>query len=126
MSVLLTVHPKDHDLTRDLGTWLLEERYLRGEVTYVHEGVPEGAMGAVVEGVQVALGSGGAVAALAGVVIAWLRTRPGEVTLKIKRGTDEIELTGKGVKALDARSLRELTERVTEIAAKSLSSDDHG
>lgn len=96
MSVLLTVHPKDHDLARELGTWLLEERDLRGGVTYVHEVVPEGAMGAVVEGVQVALGSGGAVAALAGVVIAWLRTRPGEVILKIKRGTDEIELTGKG------------------------------
>ncbi len=66
------------------------------------------------EGLQLALGSGGAVAALSGVVIAWLRSRPGEISIKITKGKNQLEVTSKGVKSLTAEGVSELTRQLAE------------
>ncbi|WP_204042924.1 effector-associated constant component EACC1 [Acrocarpospora phusangensis] len=118
MTVLLIITAQDSaDGVRDLYAWLREEPELRGLVRVVDAEIQPGALGAGTDGLQVLLGAGGAVATLATVVVAWLRTRRGEVSVSLTRGTEEtrVEVTAKGVKSLDVAAARALTSHIAEV-----------
>lgn len=68
------------------------KRPLVGLITVGALDQPPGHMGAVVDTVQVAAGSGGALAVLAGSVAVWLKTRQQHIKLILKR-PDGYELT---------------------------------
>ncbi|WP_214322928.1 effector-associated constant component EACC1 [Nonomuraea sediminis] len=115
------------DLLRDLRVWLSGEPQLRGRVRLVDGQGGDGALsGGLPEALQVVLGTGGALASLSTVVIAWLGTRKtGEITVAVSRSGDpagdaRVELSVKGVKGLDLAATRALTEHVTALLS------DHG
>ncbi|WP_433518803.1 effector-associated constant component EACC1 [Nonomuraea sp. CA-143628] len=101
------------DLLRDLRIWLLDEPDLRGTV-HLRERAPEpGALGPVVDALQLALGSGGALATAATVIIAWLRAQRGSITIKLSRGDKpSLKVSATGVKNLNAQDTKELTEQL--------------
>ncbi|MBO3752963.1 hypothetical protein J5X84_43540 [Streptosporangiaceae bacterium NEAU-GS5] len=114
------------DLLRELRVWLTGEPQLRGRVHLVDgqggDGSPSGALsGGLPEALQVVVGTGGTLASLAAVVIAWLGTRKnGEITVAVSRSGDpvgeaRVELSVKGVKGLDLAATRALTEHVTAL-----------
>ncbi|MET8051612.1 hypothetical protein ABZU75_28835 [Streptosporangium sp. NPDC005286] len=116
------------DTVRDLYAWLSQEPELRGRVRIV-EGDPEpGALGPVVEGLQMALGAGGAFASTATVLVAWLRSRRGEVSVKLSRGEGQpsMEVTAKGVKDLDVAAAKALTEQLTQVLTDAAAADTDG
>lgn len=115
------------DLLRDLRMWLTGEPQLRGRVRLVDGQGGDGALsGGLPEALQVVVGTGGALASLSAVVIAWLGTRKnGEITVAVSRSGDpagdaRVELSVKGVKGLDLAATRALTEHVTALLS------DHG
>jgi Effector Associated Constant Component 1 len=64
------------------------------------------------------LQAGGA-AAVASVVVAWLGSRRGEVSVKLTRGDGEsLEVAAKGVKGLDLAETRALTAHVAELLGR--------
>ncbi|GAA3420494.1 effector-associated constant component EACC1 [Streptosporangium vulgare] len=116
MEILITVAASEAaDELRDLRSWLAEEPELRGRVGLVEAEPTAGALGPVPEMLQVAFGAGGALATLAGVVIAWLGNRGGEVTVKLTRGEAVAEVSAKGVKSLDLAQARALTTHLAEV-----------
>jgi hypothetical protein len=66
-----------------LWEWLRVEPHLRGHVRVVSAPPGEGEMGAVVDVLTVALGSGGAGAVLASSLNTWLRHRRADVTIVV-------------------------------------------
>ncbi|WP_433366202.1 effector-associated constant component EACC1 [Streptosporangium sp. CA-115845] len=113
------------DELRNLYSWLKEEPELRGQVRVREGAPPPGALGPVVDGLQVALGAGGAGTAPAGVLIAWLRTRGEEVNLTLTRGENEtrVEVTAKGGKALNPVETRALTTQLVEVPKRTEARD---
>ncbi|SEF56362.1 hypothetical protein SAMN05444920_10179 [Nonomuraea solani] len=107
------------DALRDLYAWLSEEPELRGRVKIVEAPPEPGALGAAPDVLQLLLGAGGALATMATVLVAWLGTRRGEVSIKISRGQEEssVELTAKGVKGLDAAAAKALTDHLAQVLA---------
>lgn len=67
----------------DLWAWMRVERDLAGMVRPVRRPISEGELGGVIDVLAVALGSGGAVTALASSLTAWLKTRRHDVTVTI-------------------------------------------
>jgi hypothetical protein len=67
----------------DLWEWMRVERDLGGKVRPIWRPPGEGELGGVFEVLAVALGSGGAVTALAASLTAWLKTRRPDVTVTI-------------------------------------------
>lgn len=99
---------------RSLFAWLAGEEEFRGRVRLVEAAPEPGTLGGWPEAVVVALGQGGAVTVLAGVVISWIRHRTSEVTCTVTRpdGTS-VELTATRVRSTDVAGLGELVEQVT-------------
>jgi threonine dehydratase len=84
MDVAVRVFGRDvEDELRSLRDWLAVDDTYRGRVTLEtsHRG-PED-MGAVIDLLVVAVGSGGAATVLAGAIATWLRTRRSDVTVEI-------------------------------------------
>ncbi|MGH3426526.1 MAG: effector-associated constant component EACC1 [Pseudonocardiaceae bacterium] len=80
----LSISAEDGDVLRSLLDWLRHEDALRGRVRTGHAPVRPGEMGGVLEVLEVALGSGGAGAVLAGSVSTWLsQPRRADVTLTV-------------------------------------------
>ncbi|WP_329431184.1 hypothetical protein OG339_47430 (plasmid) [Streptosporangium sp. NBC_01495] len=124
MALLLMVdaeHPAEE--LRELHTWLGEEPELRGRVRLVESDPPPGALGPVLEGLQIAFGAGGAVATVASVVIAWLGTRKGEVTVTVTRGSDEVQISAKGIKGLDIAAAQGSTGHIVEVLGRGEAAD---
>ncbi|WP_440071909.1 effector-associated constant component EACC1 [Streptosporangium sp. OZ121] len=115
MTVIVEMPGSDSDQLRNLRAWLVEEAGLRGNVHLAARPPAEHELGGSVDLLQLVLGSGGAAATAAGVVIAWLNTRKAEVTVRIRNGEREIEVTAKGVRALRVDELREVTARMAEL-----------
>jgi Effector Associated Constant Component 1 len=116
MAVELSVggdNPTD-DL-RSLYAWLSEEPELRGRIRIVEPPPEEGALGTAPGLLELLLGAGGALATTATVLVAWLGTRRGEVSIKVGKGDNTVELTAKGVKGLDAAQARALTEDLAKM-----------
>lgn len=74
--------PRRH--LRSLADWLNREEALRGRVKAVRRVPGTGKMGAAVELLTVALGSGGAGAVLVRSISAWLTQRRSEVSVSLK------------------------------------------
>lgn len=73
------------DELRSLREWLLNEDGLRGRVRLVDGPVVPGTLGSGVEALAVVLAPGGIATAVASVLIAWIRHRTSDVTLKVTR-----------------------------------------
>jgi len=98
-----------------LADWLLEADELRGAVRLVAPPPAEGELGSIAQELLIALGPGTGVTAVAGIVIAWLRRRVGNVRLKIHREDGaSVELSAEHVRALDEEGLR---AQVTQLVA---------
>ncbi|MFF4394159.1 hypothetical protein [Streptomyces sp. NPDC001480] len=97
----------DADGTRSLLAWLTEEDELRGRVT-PHERPPvPGTLGPVLDGLVVALGSGGAATGLTTALVAWIRGRHGDVTVKATRPDGAtMEISTKLVRPMTPQELR--------------------
>lgn len=68
---------------RSLAAWLSGRNELRGRVRHQAPPPAPGTMGTVTDVLVVALGPSGVAAALASVLIAWIKHRAGEVSLRI-------------------------------------------
>ncbi|GAA3803374.1 hypothetical protein GCM10022226_24000 [Sphaerisporangium flaviroseum] len=102
----------------DLYAWLIEEPDLRGRIELRSADIPDGALGSSTDLLQLILGSGGAAATAATVVIAWLKTRAGEVSVKLTRDTESLEVTAKGIKGLNATETKALAAQVAELLGR--------
>lgn len=103
----------EHQL-RSLQDWLVDSQELRGRVDGVERPPETGTLGPVLDALSVALGPAGAVTALATGLIAWLRTRRGDVHIKVTLpDRSSLELTAQRVSGLDTDALQ---QQVTEIA----------
>jgi hypothetical protein len=105
-----------------LRDWLVAEPMLRGQVRLIQPAPASGTLGSAIEALAVGIGQGGAATALASVLIAWIRRRVGDVTVKLTRPDgNSTEVTAKHVPGLDAAGIAGL---VADIA-KSLEVQQH-
>ncbi len=72
-----------HAELSSLRQWLSSESEFRGRVRIEEAPIQPGHMGGLAEALTVALGSGGALAVLAGSVSVWLQQRRSQLTVKI-------------------------------------------
>ncbi|MGK3208654.1 effector-associated constant component EACC1 [Amycolatopsis sp. MEPSY49] len=108
--------PEAADELRSLNSWLADVDELRGAVRPRAQEPRPGTLGPVLDALAVALGPAGAVTAFATTLIAWLRTRRGDVRIKVTLdGGRVVELTAKHVAGLDAEALARQVEQVTAL-----------
>jgi len=93
----------------DLLQWLRRERQLAGSVSAVYRRPAEDELGGVLDMLAVALGSGGAVVALAGSLTAWLQTRRSDVSITVTSPSGSVKIDASHIKDADAL-LREVLE----------------
>ncbi|WP_319943260.1 effector-associated constant component EACC1 [Nocardia aurantia] len=100
---------------------LAAEETLRGRVRLISKVPPVGTLGSAIETVTVALRSDGAAMALAGALVAWIRTQPGDLTVNVSRsdGTT-VELSAERAR-LDDENTRSL---LTDLLAGSVDAHD--
>jgi len=92
-----------HDELTNLEDWLLEDPALAGcRITRPTGSPAPEEMGALSDVLVVALGSGGAGATLAGSLSVWLRTRVGDVTLRVRTPQGEAELAARNARDAEA------------------------
>ncbi|MFD5798395.1 hypothetical protein ACFWIO_33675 [Streptomyces diastatochromogenes] len=95
------------DETRSLLAWLTQEDELRGRITPQERPPVPGTLGPVLDGLVVALGSGGAVTGLTTAVVAWIRSRHSNVTVKATRSDGaSLEISTKLVGPMTPQELR--------------------
>jgi hypothetical protein len=106
------------DELRSLRAWLLDEDALRGHVRLVAGTVVPGTLGSGVEALAVILAPGGVATAVASVLIAWIRHRTSDVTLKVTRpdGTS-YELSVTDVPDFGATAVADLAAQLSARAA---------
>ncbi len=103
------------DELRSLHSWLLEEDELRGRVE-TREAPPDtDRLGPVLEALEIVATPAAGV--LTASLVAWLRSRVGDVKLVVtpKQG-ERVELTAKNVQSLDAEELAALTDKLGRLA----------
>ncbi|EPH45005.1 hypothetical protein ABT390_04095 [Streptomyces aurantiacus] len=124
---VITEGPDASDELRSLQAWLGDVQELRGRVSDRERPPEPGTLGPALDALLVTVGPGGAATALAAAVIAWLRTRRGEVRIKVTLpGRRSLELTAKGVSGLDAESLRRQVADVAGTLAPERTSPENG
>jgi hypothetical protein len=100
----------DERQLRSLREWLVDEPDMRGsKVTLAVPEFAPGHMGAVSDVLVVALGSGGAGAALVASLSAWLQTRVTTVKMRMRSAEGEVE-----IEATTARDPAALVERLAK------------
>ncbi|WP_327303241.1 hypothetical protein OG730_06190 [Streptomyces sp. NBC_01298] len=105
--------PDGEDQLRSLRDWLSDSQELRGRVEGVERPPRAGTLGPVLDALSVALGPAGAASALATGLVAWLRTRRGDVHIKVTLpDRSSLELTAKRVSGLDTDALQ---QQVTQL-----------
>jgi hypothetical protein len=99
------------DALRSLLAWLRDVDELRGRVKGVESPPVTGTLGPVLDGLAVVVGPGGVATALTTAVVAWLRSRRSDVTLKVT-GLDgtAVELSAKRVRLQGDQELRSLVD----------------
>jgi hypothetical protein len=104
MDVELTVRGHRYfEELKNLQDWLLDDPDLAScPVTRPADSPRPGEMGALSDALVVALGSGGAGTALASSLVVWLRTRVGDITVRVRTPAGEAELTTRNVKDAEA------------------------
>lgn len=98
-----------------LREWLAEVDELRGRVDPVESPPPPGSLGPVLDALQVVLAPGGATAAVAASVVAWLRSRAGRITVRLERpdGT-KVSIDAVRVRGLTPADVRDEVDRVVK------------
>ncbi|WP_431931197.1 effector-associated constant component EACC1 [Nonomuraea jabiensis] len=102
------------DEVRDLYAWLRREPELRAALRLVEKPPPDGALGPVAEAVQVLADAPEVVAAVASMVIAWLRYRRTDVKITVKQRKDgpEVQVTATGLRALSPEQTLALARQI--------------
>lgn len=96
------------DQLRSLHEWMADLEELRGAIRARELPSQPGTLGPVLDALVVTLGPAGAATAFATASIAWLRTRRGEVRIKVTLADRRsVELTAKNVADLDAAALQQ-------------------
>ncbi|MEU1545535.1 hypothetical protein [Nocardia sp. NPDC005745] len=113
MELIIAVASDDIDELRFLEEELVDVDELRGAVRRQAAPPAEGELGAVEEVLIVALGQGGAAAvagALATAVVAWIRTRPASVVVKML-GSDgtTMEVEAQNIRGLSPEQVMQLS-----------------
>jgi hypothetical protein len=126
MDLTITFEDDLHgDELRQLRAWLVDVAELRGRVHLVQSSPEPDALGADVSALLVALGPGGAMTALAGAVIAWVRHQSSDVTLKVTRsGKHQVSVSveARRVKRLDAEALQAQVTSLVEAMGEGTAS----
>ncbi|WP_328997877.1 PLP-dependent lyase/thiolase [Kribbella sp. NBC_00709] len=105
MNVTVRVSGQDsEDELRSLRDWLATDDAFRGRVTMERSHRSPEDMGAVIDLLVVAVGSGGAATVLAGAIATWLRTRRSDVTVEIVESAHQrtVKVTAHRVKDAEA------------------------
>jgi Effector Associated Constant Component 1 len=71
-------------LILDLESWLMEQPGEWDRVNVIAGDVESGALGPLVDAIQLVLGSAGTISSVASVIIAWLQYRKDDVTVTLK------------------------------------------
>lgn len=107
------------DDLRSLRSWMIDSGDLRGPFDLRQPDPQPGHMGSLTDALVVAVGSGGAVTALAGVLVSWIRHRASDIVLRVTRPDGStVELIGRRIRGLDAAALSVEMQRLAgELAA---------
>lgn len=115
------------ELLPSLSDWLSREAALRGRVRAVRAAPQPGEMGAGVELLTVALGSGGAGAVLVRSICTWLSQCRSEVSVSLKDADGrEFQFSAKAVKMDTAEVLREASAQFAVLRGDSWSQEQAG
>lgn len=104
---------------RSLRSWMIDAGDLRGPIELRQSDPGPGELGSLTDALVVAAGSGGAITALAGVLISWLRHRTSDLTVKVTRPDgSSVEVDGKRIRRLEGAALAVEIERLAgQLAA---------
>jgi len=107
---------------------MLDVRSLSGPVDLQQADPKPGEMGSLTDAVVVAAGSGGAITAIAGALVSWLRHRTTDLTIKITRPDGSaLEVDGKRVRGVDSEQLNVLIEDLAaQLGAQAAITTQHG
>jgi hypothetical protein len=112
---------------RSLADWLNSEDALRGLVRAVRPAPEAGKMGAPIELLTVALGSGGVGAVLVRSISTWLTQRRSEVSVSLKDADGrEFQFTSKSTKQDPAEVFQEASSLFTTLRDNSSSQEQAG
>jgi len=90
---------------------MLDVRSLGGPVDLQQADPKPGELGSLTDALVVAAGSGGAITAIAGALVSWLRHRTTDLTIKITRPDGSaLEVDGKRVRGVDSEQLNVMIE----------------
>ncbi|WP_327107041.1 effector-associated constant component EACC1 [Nonomuraea glycinis] len=124
MELTVTAPTGDGNELRGLYARIAADRGLRCTARIVEgEPLPE-TLGPIIEMLQITLGAGGTIGGVASVVIAWLRNRSSEFTVRLNQNGKEIELTAKGLSTMDSDQIALLTEKVVAALSKQRADGD--
>ncbi|MEV7169218.1 hypothetical protein AB0O18_05950 [Streptomyces sp. NPDC093224] len=113
---LISEGPDGGEQLRSLRDWLADAQELRGRVDAVERPPETGTLGPVLDALSVALGPAGAVSAFATGLIAWLRTRRGDVHIKVTLPDGSaLELAAKRVSGLDTPALQQQVDQIADL-----------
>lgn len=102
------------DDLRSLRHWMLEVRDLSGPVGLRQRAPQPGELGSMTDALVVAVGSGGALTALTGALISWLRHRTTDLTVTVIRPDGgAVEVDGRRLRGVDPAQLSAMIERLT-------------
>jgi hypothetical protein len=90
---------------------MLDVRSLSGPADLRQADPQPGEMGSLTDALVVAAGSGGAITAIAGALVSWLRHRTTDLTIKITRPDGSaLEVDGRRVRGVDSQQLNLMIE----------------
>ncbi|PJM98510.1 hypothetical protein CG740_35275 [Streptomyces sp. CB01201] len=95
---------------------MADSQELRGRVDAVERPPETGTLGPVLDALSVALGPAGAVSAFATGLIAWLRSRRGDVHIKVTLPDgSSLDLAAKRISGLDTPALQRQVEQIADL-----------
>jgi hypothetical protein len=101
------------DDLRSLRHWMLDVHDLSGPIDLRRTAPRGGELGGVTDALVVAAGPGGALIALTGALVSWLRHRTADVTIKLVRADgSSMKIDGKRVRGVDAEQLSVMIEQL--------------
>ncbi|MFD7656629.1 hypothetical protein ACFV4N_21880 [Actinosynnema sp. NPDC059797] len=123
----MRIEVEEGDSAGELGSlmeWLVGVDELRGAVRPVHAPPPEGALGPVLEALDVLVGPGGVAAAGATSLVAWLRHRAGSVRVRVRKpdGTT-VTLDAEKVRGLSADDVHAQVEQLLRAVEEPAADD---
>ena len=116
VEVSLRVEDAPADDLRSLYGWLAGEDDLRGQVHLAQAPPQSGMLGTLPDVLQVVLANGGAGAVLAGAVVAWVRNRTTNITVKLTRkdGTTA-EVNAERLQRMDAAAVHAVVNELNQV-----------